>query len=80
MIDDIVTAKDLIKILKSFPEDSPVLISGYDSGYDCFYYPEIRNLVHKPENMFRDGEFQVPSSGEISELTAVVLERIRRDD
>lgn len=80
MIDDIITVKELIKILKSFPEDSPVLVSGYESGYECFNYPEFRNLVYKPENIFRDGEFQVPQSGETSELIAVVLERMRRDD
>lgn len=80
MIDDIVTVKELIKILKSFPEDSPVLVSGCESGYECFYYPEIRKLVYKPENTFHDGEFQACLSGEDSELKAVVLERMRRDD
>lgn len=80
MIDDIVTVKELIKIMKSFPEDLPVLISSRKTGYDCFSHPQICKLVHKPENIYFDGEYQIPEKGENPDLSAVILVRSQRDD
>jgi hypothetical protein len=80
MKNDPVTVKELMEILKTFPEDLPVLVSGYESGYEYFYQPEIRELVKKRENMHWDGEYQVPEQGEAAELSALVLERVNRDD
>lgn len=80
MNSDIKTVAQLIEILKTFPADLPVLVSGHDSGYDCFYYPEIVDMVHKSENMDCDGEYQFPETGETAEFSAVVLARTRRYD
>ena len=80
MTNDLVSVKELIEILKSFPEHLPVLVSGYESGYECFYHPEIRELVYKPETMYYDGEYQVPNTDERPALSAVVLDRVLRDD
>jgi hypothetical protein len=75
-----ITVKELIDILKSFPDNFPILISGYKTGYDCFYLPEVCKLIHKPENMHWDGEYQIPETGETPDLSAVILVRVQRDD
>lgn len=80
MKEDITTVAQLIEILKTFPADLPVLVSGYESGYECFYHPQIRDLVHKSENTYYDGEFQLPEKGESPQFSAVILERMLRDD
>jgi len=74
------TVQELIDILKTFPPDMPVLVSGYETGYECFYDPYVADLVHQPDNMYFDGEYQHPSEGEIPELTALILGRMNRDD
>jgi hypothetical protein len=80
MSDTITTVAQLIEILKTFPADLPVLVSGYESGYECFYHPEILKLVKRPENMYYDGEYQIAATGESPDLSAVVLTRVLRDD
>jgi hypothetical protein len=80
MKEDITTVAELIEILKTFPGDLPVLVTGYESGYECFYHPEIQEVVHKSENMYWDGEFQIPEKGEVPEFSAVILERMVRSD
>lgn len=74
------TVKELIEILEAFPANLPVLVSGYESGYDCFCHPEVRDLVRKSENMYRDVEYQTPVKGEAPEFSALILERVNRDD
>ena len=74
------TVKDLIAILTKFPQDLPVLVSGYESGFECFYEPEILDLVYNNDTMYYDGEYQLSSEGEITDVTAVVLQRVMRDD
>lgn len=77
---DITTVAQLIEILKTFPADLPILVSGYESGYECFYHPDIRGVVHQGENTYHDGEYQMPGRGESPEFSAVILERMLRDD
>ena len=73
------TVRQLIEILKSLPQDLPILTSGYESGYENFYQPEIAELKHEPENMYYDGEFQVAEDDEET-FDAVVLRRVVRDE
>lgn len=54
------TAEELIKRLKSLPPETPVLVEGYETGYD-----EIINLTTQEVIRYRnaqewDGEFQAP--------------------
>ncbi len=74
------TAGQLIEILKSMPQDLPVLVSGYKSGFENFYQPEIAELKHEPDNYYEDGEFQVPDEEDNDTFKAVVLMRVVRDD
>jgi len=70
------TVSDLIEALKEFPGDMPVLVSGYNSGFDNFYSPFVYKVVHCPENFYSDGLFQDSKDGE----PVLVLKRVFRDD
>ncbi|MGP8324018.1 MAG: hypothetical protein ACT6FG_08535 [Methanosarcinaceae archaeon] len=52
------TVRQLVDILKSLPQDLPVLTSGYENGFENFYQPGIIKVKHEPENMYYEGEFQ----------------------
>nr|NQU91522.1 hypothetical protein [Bacteroidota bacterium] len=74
------TVAQLIEILKTFPDDMPILVSGYESGFDNFFYPAKKLLVHQPENFWWDGQFQRAEAMESNGFEAVVLERAVNDD
>jgi hypothetical protein len=74
------TIGQLVDMLQSLPPDLPVLASGYDSGYENFYQPEIVNLKHEPENRQYDGEFQLADEQDRNIFQAVILQRVMRDD
>jgi len=77
---DNTTVKELIQILKKFPEDLPVLVDGYESGYEHFYAPRIQSLKYEPENLYRDGEYQPTNDDSEQNIDAVILQRMMRDD
>ena len=71
------TVKDLKQILAQYPDDMPILVSGYENGYENFYTPEKPQPVkHFPENDYYDGEFQIVEN-EDKMLKALLL--IRND-
>jgi len=74
------TVGQLAEILKSLPQDLPVLTSGYENGFDNFYPPGVIKVKHEPENMYYDGEFQVAEDGSVGTFDAVVLRRAVRDE
>ncbi len=73
------TVGQLVEILKSLPQDLPVLTSGYEGGFENIYPPRIINVVHEPENPYYDGEFQTPDKEETNTFKAVVLQRVMRE-
>jgi hypothetical protein len=74
------TVGQLVEILKSLPQDLPVLTSGYENGFENFYQPSIIKVKHAPENMYYDGEFQVAEDGDEETFDAVVFKRVVRDE
>jgi hypothetical protein len=74
------TVAQLIEVLQTLPQDLPALVSGYESGYENFYHPELAELKHVPENMYYDGEFQTAETGDAETFEAAVLRRMVRDD
>lgn len=40
------TVGDLKRILEEFPNDMPVLVSGYESGYENFTHPYVIKVEH----------------------------------
>ena len=73
------TVGQLVKILKSLPQDLPVLTSGYESGFENFYQPSIIKVKHEPENMYYEGEFQISDEEDKNIFKAVVLRRVARE-
>jgi hypothetical protein len=73
------TVGQLVDLLKTLPQDLPVLTSGYENGFENFYEPEIIKVKHEPENPYYDGEFQVADGGDERALDAVVIGRVVRD-
>lgn len=74
------TVKELIEALKSFPSDMPVIVSGYENGFENFYQPTTIKVKHEPENMYFEGEFQAGEEGDEELFDAVILQRVIRDD
>ncbi|MFH1431628.1 MAG: hypothetical protein ABIG84_00215 [archaeon] len=74
------TVGQLAEILKSLPQDLPVLTSGYENGFENFYQPGIIKVKHEPGNMYYDGEFQVAEDSDKETFDAVVLKRLVRDE
>ena len=72
--EDIATVKELIEILKTMPQDAPVLVSGYESGYENFYHPMLKKVEHFPENMYYDGAYQLAEND--NGMEAVILQRV----
>jgi hypothetical protein len=70
------TAGELVEILKKYPPSTPVVVNGYESGYENFYHPIVQKVEHFPENKYWDGEFQIDENG----IDVLVLEREVRDD
>ena len=74
------TVGQLLEILQTLPQDLPVLTSGYESGFENFYPPEILELKHQPENKYYEGEFQEADEKDKNSFQAVILHRVMRDN
>ncbi|KJS03387.1 MAG: hypothetical protein VR65_01665 [Desulfobulbaceae bacterium BRH_c16a] len=74
------TVSQLIEVLQTLPQELPVLVSGYETGYENFHQPTVITLKHEPENMYFEGEFQTTETGDTEIFAAVVLERVQRND
>ena len=70
------TVGELIKILQQYPNDMPVVVSGYENGYENFYHPFVKKVKHQPENPYYNGEFQLDDNG----TEVLLLEREVRND
>jgi len=70
------TVGELIKTLEQHPEDMPVIVSGYETGYENFYLPHVKKVKHLSENMYWDGQFQLDDNG----TDVLILEREARND
>jgi hypothetical protein len=73
------TVGQLLEILKTLPADLPVLVSGYESGFENFYHPSIIKVKHEPENPEFEGEFQSAQDKQRGTFDAVFLQRVMRD-
>ena len=73
------TVGQLAEILKSLPQDLPVLTSGYENGFENFYPLSIIKVRHEPENEYYEGEFQVAEDGDADTFDVVVIRRLVRD-
>ncbi|MCX9014204.1 MAG: hypothetical protein OIN89_05335 [Candidatus Methanoperedens sp.] len=74
------TVGQLIELLKTLPQELPVLTSGYEGGFENFYPLCIIRVKHEPENEYYEGEFQVADDGDDDTFDAVVFRRVVRDE
>jgi hypothetical protein len=74
------TVQELIEALKSFPSDTPVIVSGYENGFENFYQPTMIKVKYEPENMYFEGEFQPGDADGEDFFAAVIVPRVIRDD
>jgi len=73
------TVKELIEVLEKFPQNLPVLTSGYENGFENIQAPKTGKLKYKPQNPFWDGEFQPAEERDSDILEAVLIQRVKRD-
>ena len=45
------TIATLIDALKQFPQDLPILVSGYEDGFENILNPEMMRMEHKPQSL-----------------------------
>lgn len=69
------TVGELRKALQEFPDDLPVVVSGYRSGYENFFHPFVNKIRHFPENFYDEGQFQLDERG----TEVVILQREERE-
>ena len=74
------TVSQLIEILKTFPQDLPVLTSGYENGFENIQHPEIMAMKYEPENAYYKGEFQTVKIDAKEACKTVVLRRVMRNE
>jgi hypothetical protein len=70
------TVGELLKILQQYPSNMPVVVSGYENGYENFYHPYVKRVKHLPDNPYYDGQFQLDENG----TEVLLLEREVRND
>ena len=73
------TVGKLIEALKEFPADTPVVVSGYESGYENMMLPKLIQLEQQKENKYWDGEFQEVEQKDENTLNTVALSRVVRN-
>jgi hypothetical protein len=73
------TVKELIEILETLPQDAPVVVSGYENGFENIREPILKELIHEPQNAYWKGEFQPLEQGDTDSFQAVLLKRVERD-
>lgn len=74
------TVAKLIEALQKFPQNTPVVVSGYESGYENIMPPKLAKLQQQKESRCWDGEFQEAEQESEYVLDAVVLNRVVRHD
>jgi hypothetical protein len=57
------TACQLIEILSKYPSDLPVLVEGYETGFDQIHSIVPAKAIPNPENQEHDGEFEKDGEG-----------------
>ncbi|MBL4774912.1 MAG: hypothetical protein JKY87_02485 [Mariprofundus sp.] len=77
---ELFTVAKLIEALKEFPAETPVVVSGYESGYENIMPPKMIKLQHQKENKYWDGEFQEAEQEDKHVFDAIVLNRVIRHD
>jgi hypothetical protein len=65
------TVEELIEILQQYPKKMPIVVNGYEGGYENVNTPVVQKIKHKPGSPYWDGEFQIDDNG----TNALILQR-----
>jgi hypothetical protein len=72
--------RELMKALKQFPGDLPVLTDGYEGGYENIRSPKAIEVNPAPEEPDYEGEYQAAEEKGGASIKAVVICRNRRPE
>ena len=64
---------ELIEQLRQFPPDLPVLVEGYETGWDGIHELRSTGICRNREAESWDGEFGEPSEFKQTDLPAVLI-------
>ncbi|MEI9479140.1 MAG: hypothetical protein WCO26_21560 [Deltaproteobacteria bacterium] len=73
------TVKELIEQLKQFPSKAPVLIPGYEDGWDEVFRIELKNVTRNPKARWYNGTWEEASKKASDFSEAVLIHRIGKD-
>ena len=69
------TVAQLIEKLKEFPQDMPVLTTGYEIEYENILPPRRTKVKYIPDEPYYNGQYKESASDESKSFDAIVLER-----
>ena len=72
------TVGQLIAVLQQFPQDLPVVVSGYEDEYENILPPKTATLKHVPEAPYYYGQFQIADKNGENTFKALLLKREMR--
>ncbi|MEI9478441.1 MAG: hypothetical protein WCO26_17965 [Deltaproteobacteria bacterium] len=73
------TVKELIELLKQFPSEAPVLIPGYEDGWDEVLRIELTNVTRNSKARWYNGTWEEASRKASDSSEAVLIHRIGKD-
>ena len=69
------TVAQLIEKLKEFPQDIPLLTSGYETEYENILSPRLVKVMYMPDEPYYNGQYRESTKDNHKSFDAVVLER-----
>lgn len=69
------TVGQLIATLKEFPEDMPIVVTGYEDGYENILPPKKADLKYRPDAPYWSGPFEHAEPNDKNTFTAIIIER-----
>ena len=72
------TVNELITILKRQPENTPVLVDGYEDGYENIISVNAISVVQNTKALWYNGEYEKAEKDSNNTVKAVILSRNRR--
>ena len=74
------TISELINELKLYPENTPVLVDGYENGYEHVISVNAISVIQNKKAAWYNGEFDRAEHEHKDNVKAVILSRNRQTD
>lgn len=69
------TAGELLACLREFPDDMPVLVEGYETGWDSIADIRAASVVRELDPDDWDGEYQLVERDQAGQAVALIVGR-----